>query len=598
MTATSNALLEEFQAEAEVEKNETRGAAGGESRISTDLKLGIVPKEDRANMRKALTFVKRALKVSDTGDHIGAAKFALKAFDLAPDAALPNHIVGLILFRLGRLSRALEFYERAWKADPNDPEIYLNMGIVAWKLDMLEAAEKFYRLCNQLAPENIDGIINLASVIRDQGKFDDAIEILRGKIYLFPEQIELWNSLGTVVADAGDPVGAAPFYIEALRLKPDFSRAHNNLANVYELVGEPEKAIHHFQEALKRPQDATDRATMMHGYALALLEAGRLEEGWRAQQIRLDPDNTQATLFTMKPPRWESLDLADVKGKTVVIVGEQGLGDEILFLNSAHEFEEAIGPEGQLKIACEKRLIPLIARSFPKAKVHYHMSVVLEGRNVRATPNFDDDADLWTPMGDQVGALRPSVESFPDTPAFLTPDPVRVAEFKAELDELGPELKVGMVWKSLRMTANRQRYFSPLDAWKPVLKVPGTQFINMQYGDAEDDIAKARDEFGIEIYTPRTLDLRDDLDGVAAMGVALDLMIGPMNASINLSGACGGDIWVFGSNRSNWSVFSSDRLPWYPSSTFYWGEGFADWTGTMAKIEKDLRIRAKKHNNN
>ena len=593
MSTTSTALIEEFSTEAEIEKNHTRGASSVSNAMAVDVKMAAIPKEERASMRKALGFVKRALKMSNGGDHQGGAKYALKALDLAPDAAMPNHAVGLLLFRLGRLSKALEFYERAWKADPNDAEIYLNMGIVAWKLDMLEAAEKFYRLCSQLAPDNLDGIINLASVLRDQARFEDAIEILRLEIFKRPEIVELWNSLGTVLADSGDPVGATPFYLEALRIKPDFSRAHNNLANVYELTGEPAKAVEHFDEALKNPQDVTDQATMKHGRSLALLEAGRLEEGWKAQQIRLDPDHTQATLFTMRPPRWESLDLAELRGKKVVIVGEQGLGDEVLFLNSAHELADAIGPDGEMRIACEKRLIPLIKRSFPQAKVDHHVSAVIEGRNVRAAPSLDDGADFWTPMGDQLGALRPTVESFPTTPAFLTPDAARVAEFRTELDELGPGLKVGILWKSLRMNAQRQRYFSPLDSWKTILDTKGVHFINMQYGDTEDDLAYVRDTLGLDIYTPKTLDLRDDLDGVAAMGVALDHTIGPMNASLNLAGACGGEIWVISANRRHWTIFSSDKLLWYPNSQLFWGEGFANWGDVMGKIGVALKQRVK-----
>ena len=589
---TDAALLEEFNTEAEAEKNETRGALGGAGHIGAETKLGVIPKAQRANFRKAAALCKRAIKQSDEGDHVGAAKHALKALDISPDTALPNHTVGLLLFRLGRLSKALEFYERAWQFDPNDDEIYLNMGIVAWKLDMLEAAEKFYRLCVQANPDSINGLINLASVLRDQAKFEDAIELLREKIYLHQGNPDLWNSLGTVLAESGDPVGSVPFYSEALRLKPDFARAHNNLANVFELTGEPDKAVEHFEQALKNPQDKIDRATMRHGHSMALLASGRLAEGWQAQQVRLDPDNTQATLFVMKCPRWESLDLNELKGKTVTIVGEQGLGDEILFLNAGHELQERIGPDGELRIACEKRLIPLIARSFPDAKVDHHVSTVLEGRNVRAGNGLDVDADFWTPMGDPLGALRPDVESFPDTPAFMTPDESRVAEFKAELDALGPEMKVGILWKSLKMNASRARFFSPLDHWKPVLQTPGVKFINMQYGETADDLKRASEEFGVDIYTPETLDLRDDLDGVAAMGKALDLMIGPMNASINLSASVGGEVWVFLSQRRHWTTFSSDRIPWYPTSTLFFGDGFADWSGIMAKIADALAKRA------
>lgn len=588
---TDAALLEEFNTEAEAEKNETRGALGGAGHIGAETRLGVIPKDQRANFRKAAALCKRAIKQSDDGDHVGAAKHALKALDISPDTALPNHTVGLLLFRIGRFSKALGFYERAWKLDPNDDEIYLNMGIVAWKLDMLEAAEKFYRLCVQVNPDSINGLINLASVLRDQGKFEDAIELLREKIYLHQGNPDLWNSLGTVLAESGDPVGSVPFYTEALRLKPDFARAHHNLANMFELTGEPDKAVEHFEEALRNPQDKIDRATMRHGLSMALLASGRLTEGWQAYQVRLDPDNTQAALFAMRCPRWESLDLDELKGKTVTIVGEQGLGDEILFLNAGNELLESIGPDGELRIACEKRLIPLITRSFPTARVDHHVSTVLEGRNIRAGNGLDVGADFWAPMGDPLGALRPSIESFPDKPAFMTADPVRVEEYRAELAELGNGVKAGILWKSLKMNASRSRFFSPLDHWKPVLQTPGVTFVNMQYGDLSDDLVKVRDEFGVDIYTPRNLDLLNDLDGVAAMGVALDMTIGPMNAAMNLAGACGGEIWIFSSNRRNWTTFSADCLPWYPNSQYFWGDGFADWSGIMAKIARALAAR-------
>lgn len=591
MKTTNTALIEEFAADAEIAKNQARGASGAARAPSIELKLGVLPEAQRTIMRKALGLVKRALKISNAGDHRGGAKYALKALDLAPEAAMPNHAVGLLLFRLGRLSRALEFYERAWKADPDDAEIYLNMGIVAWKLDMLDAAETFCRLCIKIDPQSVDGTINLASILRDQGRYDDAIEILRMEIYKQPEAIELWNSLGTVLSDSGDPEAARPFYDEALRIKPDFSRAHNNIANIYEMIGQPLKAIEHFDLALRNPQDAVDRATMTHGRSMALLASGQLEAGWLAQQSRLNPDNMQATLFSLTPPRWESLDLADVRGKRVLMVGEQGLGDEILFLNSGQEFIDAIGPDGQLHIACEKRLIPLIARSFPDAIVNFHVSAVVEGRNVRAAPHMDKNVDLWTPMGDPLGVLRPTHESFPTTPAFLTPDPERVAEFRAELDALGPKLKVGMLWKSLKMSGKRHQYFSPLDAWKSILDTEGVQFINMQYGDTEEDLDYLKNTMGVDIYTPKNLDLRDDLDGVAAMGVALDLTIGHMNASLNLAGSCGGEIWVVNENRQHWTILNADKLLWYPSSRYFWGKHYADWDYVMNKLGLALKER-------
>lgn len=590
---TDAALIDEFQAEAEAAKNDAVGARGVRGRLSTELRLGVVPKAQRDKYRKATSLVARGIKLSDQGDHQEASKYVLRALDMAPDFALTNHAVGLILFRVGRLSRALEYYERAWKIDPKDAEIYLNMGIVAWKLDMLPAAEKFYRLCVKIDPDNLNGIINLASVLRDQARMDDAIEILRSSIFLHPENVELWNSLGTVLAEAGDPAGAMTFLAEALRLKPDFARAHNNMANMYELIGEPIKAVEHFDLALRNPQDELDRATMKHGRSLLLLASGRVSEGWQAQQGRLDPNNSQATIFAMSCPRWESHDLADIKGKTVVLVGEQGLGDEVLFLNTAQELMDAIGPEGELRIACEYRLVPLVQRSLPNARVGNHTSAKVEGRDVRTANHLDEGADYWTPMGDPLIALRPTLESFPKRPAFLTPDPERVEHWKDYLGQLGSGLKIGILWKSLKMTAHRARFFSDFEDWKPIFAVDGINFINLQYGEIARELALAKSHYGVDIHQPEGIDLKMDLDDIAALSSSCDLVIGPMNATSNLAAAAGGLVWLIHSRSTAWPLLGTHHMLWYPQTRSYFGKGFRDFDNLMPQIASDLETFVK-----
>ena len=553
------ALIDEFNAEAETAKNDAIGARGSRGRLSAEIRLGVVPKSQRDKYRKAASLVTRGIKLSDEGDHQEAAKYVLRALDMAPDVALTNHAVGLVLFRVGRLSKALEYYERAWKIDPKDAEVYLNMGIVAWKLDMLGAAEKFYRLCVQLDPGNLSGITNLASVLRDQARIEDAIEILRSAIFLHPENVELWNSLGTVLAESGDPAGAMTFFSEALRLNPDFARAHNNMANMYELLGKPFEAVEHFELALRSPQDAMDRATMEHGRSLLLLACGRIEEGWKAQQGRLDPNNSQATIFAMSCPRWESHDLADIKGKTVVLVGEQGLGDEVLFLNTAQDLLDAIGPDGELRIACEYRLVELVQRSLPLAKVGHHTSVKLEGRDVRTANHLDDGADYWTPMGDPLIALRPSLESFPKRPAFLTPDPGRVQVWRDYLDGIGD----------------------------------GVNFINLQYGEIAKELQQAKDMFGVDIHQPQGIDLKMDLDDIAAFASSCDLVIGPMNATSNLAAASGGKVWFIHARSTAWPLLGTDHMRWYPRTRSFFGTGFRDFNNIMPQVASNLEQMVK-----
>lgn len=591
MQAQTLNLEAELAAGAEEEKHETPLVA---NQSATALKLEThvdrLSKDTRKKHQKIVALVKRAMRSSDSGDHTGGARLAHKALELAPDLALTNHVMGLMLLRLGRLSTSLDFFETAWKIDPQDPEIYQKLGLVAWKLDMLEVAEKFYRLQAQIAPDAVDAILNLSGVLRDRGMFDEAIEILRTQIFAHPEDHELWNSLGSVVSESGDPEQAATFYIEALRLKPDFARAHNNMANVYELTGEPAKALPHYDEALKSPADAEDRATMAHGRSMVLLASGRIREGWVGNESRLDPHRKGATLFSTKKPMWDGIDPAQIRGKTVALVGEQGLGDEVLFLSIVKDMLEAIGPDGELRIACEYRLKELVQRSFPDAKVHHHLSTEIEGQDVRAIPQVEDGLDFWTPMATPLRAFRNALEDFPDRhTGFLKPEPGDFAAFRQQLAGFGPGPKVGILWKSLKMTAKRARFFSAFDAWKPVLDVSGAEFVNLQYGKVEEELEIARERFGVTVHQPQDIDLKMDLDKVAALASACDLVIGPMNATTNLAAASGGKVWFIHARSSTWTLLGQGRSLWYPQTRSFFGDGFRDWDGTMQRVADELR---------
>lgn len=575
----------------------TQTAAPAEPRILKDAaEPGRLPEiESRAGNaaeRKMLTALKQALKIAEVQPE-RAARMALKAAEMAPNNATARNAAGVLLERTGRLSAALEQYEASWRLDPDGPDIYLNLGLAAWKLDMLEGAERFFRIHLSKNPERVDGAINLAGVLRDKGDYADAIEILRRAIYTAEDNTELWNSLGTVLLESGDPEQAETFYRESLRLDEGFARGWHNLAFSLDLRGRLDEALQAFDTALESPASKTDEMEMRHGRALSLLASGDLQSGWDEYDVRLDPDYREATVFKIGAPRWRG-EAGELAGKRVLLVGEQGLGDEVLFMNACAELIEAVGLEGQVLIACEPRLVSLFARSFPQAKIGPHITKQLEGRKFRfvAWLEREGGADLWLPMGDMAGLFRRSLDAFPDH-AFLTPDPERVAAFKAQLDAMGDGPKLGLVWKSMLMAGKRAKYFSPFEQWRPVLQTPGAVFVNLQYGDTDAELARAQKDYGVEIHQIEGLDLKNDLEGVAALGAALDLAMGPMNASTNLAAAAGGEVW-FLAYKSHWPLLGSGALPWYAGSRAFSPEEWGDWTGAMNRMAGALGERMKK----
>jgi ADP-heptose:LPS heptosyltransferase len=188
-------------------------------------------------------------------------------------------------------------------------------------------------------------------------------------------------------------------------------------------------------------------------------------------------------------------------------------------------------------------------------------------------------------MASLLAVFRPSIDAFPERRGYLVPDPDKVAHWKAELEKLGPGLKVGLHWKSLVLTGSRARYFSSFERWRPVLTTPGTVMVNLQCGDVTEDLAAA-EAAGVRIWTP-PIDLKDDLEDVAALSAALDLVIGPGIAGTNLAAAVGGTAWMI-SAPDDWHYLGTERYPFYPHLRYFRRDSFADWEGAIARIRAAL----------
>ncbi|MCH8489111.1 MAG: hypothetical protein LAT81_04160 [Oceanicaulis sp.] len=98
----------------------------------------------------------------------------------------------------------------------------------------------------------------------------------------------------------------------------------------------------------------------------------------------------------------------------------------------------------------------------------------------------------------------------------------------------------------------------------------------------------------MRIHTPEGLDLKDDLDGVAAIGKACDLVLGPMNASTNLAAAVGGNVWFIRPTLISWAMLGQREMLWYPQTRTFAGQFYRDWAGAMTAVTQALQDYAAK----
>jgi tetratricopeptide (TPR) repeat protein len=529
--------------------------------------------------------LERALKYWRRGDTGRAAKFALEATEADDGNAQAFHMLALALEKLGHLHKALVTFERAFALDPDDADLLLNLGLTAWNLDMLDGAERMFRLYIEKRPNNPAGYNNLGSVQRDRGDLSAAIDTLRNAIYLMPEQAMLWNALATALAEEGRADESLVFYHEAQRLDPKFARVWHNLGYTYSHLGRLAEAKDAYEAALKLQGNAHEAIESRHSRSVCLIGMGRLAEGFAEYEVRHKPEFRAYTLHYTKAPLWRGEPLA---GKRILIVGEQGLGDELMFANTLPDLARAVGDNGKLQIAVDPRLVPIFRRSFPAADVGSYEDRKLEGKPVRIFhwARENGDPDFYAPMGTPLHILRKELDDFPRE-GFLKADEEKRLAFRARLAALGPGPYVGICWRSMVLGHKRRKYFSAIEAWKPVLSFPGATFVNLQYGEVSSELAAAREQLGVTIHHFNDLDLKNDLDGAAALTAACDLVISAPTAAAAMAGALGTEVWFVVASRV-WPQLGTDHYPWYRQTRVFAPEKFGDWDRLMPRVRAAL----------
>ncbi|HEX4096453.1 MAG TPA: tetratricopeptide repeat protein, partial [Caulobacteraceae bacterium] len=317
-----------------------------------------------------------ALPSMDADDAVSRTREALRS---NPENGELWRALGMAHELRQEFDQATLAYERALQLMPDDAAIAGDLGRLAHRLGMLPQAVQLLSAHLQARPGDLDAINTLACVLRDQHDYDAAIALLRDAIAKAPEAAALWNTLGTVLSARGDGETARTFFLEALRLEPHHPGARYNLACAELELGEVEAALADCERALAEATSPSERATIGFARATMLLCAGRLGEGWDAYEARFDPDLPDSPIFEIELPR---LAKGPAAGR-ILVVGEQGVGDEILFASLLPD----LAAEGaQIAAAVDPRLVGLFERSFPGLGIVPHATRRDKGRRRRWVP--------------------------------------------------------------------------------------------------------------------------------------------------------------------------------------------------------------------
>ena len=171
-----------------------------------------------------------------------------------------------------------------------------------------------------------------------------------------------------------------------------------------------------------------------------------------------------------------------------------------------------------------------------------------------------DDFDIHLPMGSLYRHFLDNIIQNPKPDAYLVPDPERVKYWKERLNSIGKGPYIGIIWKSSVVSGYRSQHYPPISEWSPVLKIPDVTFINLQYKDFADDLAKVRDELGVTVHNFEDLDQYNNVDDVVALCAALDMAVTTKVTPMIFSSAVGTPTKIANLRQSIWNTILNNPV--------------------------------------
>lgn len=354
-------------------------------------------------------------------------------------------------------------------------------------------------------------------------------------------------------------------YAQAFVQDPDNFSAWNNYGNVIREMGYPDRAIPFLEHALKLiPTNSTARFNL----AVTLLLMGDYERGWRAYEDRWNYEHLAGTLPDFKQPRWTGQDL---KGKRLLFIGEQGIGDTIQFMRFARELD-ALGAE--ITAMVPAGLVPLISGPGVLQRT------LAFGSDI---PDFD----YWTPMMSVPQYLNITLENLPRQQFYVVPSRETIQIWR---DRLGPKtrMRVGFCWSGRRDTWINQHKAMPFLVMLDLIKKnPQYEWVNLQV-DATAEEEQLLNAQGIKTYPGTIMNMAD----TAGLIANLDVVLSVDTAVAHLAGALGANVWVMLNQYAvDWRwLLGRDDSPWYPTAKLFRQPQIDDWHSVTSKIHRWLDL--------
>ena len=448
------------------------------------------------------------------------------------------------LHQQGQADEAEKLYAKVLKADRRNFDALHALGLLKHQQGHSDEGLRLIGAALKIKPNYADALLTYGNILSELQRHEEALGPFERAVALSPQSARALNNQGNALAVLRRLDEALACFDRALTLDPRHAGTLINRAYTLLELGRYAEAIADYERALKfRPDDAESQQYL----AFAEFCMGKFASAWKRYEWRWkSPLSAPARHGSL--PRWNG---GEVNG-AILVWGEQGLGDEIIYASMMVDLTKRAK---SVVLEVEPRLTKLFSRSLPGVQV------------IGRGDELPHDIVTQSPLASLGQYLRPDWESFSrQHAAYLLADPDLTARLHARLSPNG-ETVIGLSWVS-KSLAFGQFKTAQLADFESILRRPHCRFADLQYGDTLAEREAVTQATGITVERLADIDNTNDIDGLAALITACDLVVTVSNTTAHLAGALGKPTLLFvPQSRGQLWYWFNDRndSPWYPS---------------------------------
>ena len=477
------------------------------------------------NAKIARDLIASAARLHQAGQLEQAEKIYQQVLIVRPNQADAVHLLGVIACQRQQLDRGLELISRAILLSPTTGEYHNSLGNVLSGLKRMEEAIASYRRAYELDPKNLAALNNLAMALGHEDFTAESLALF-DRLIAIKNDVGPWHTnRGGIQYNAGMLTAAIESQRRAIALQPDLAGAHTKLAT-------------------------------------ALLSLGQFAEGWKEYTWRFVGGATANPALEDAAPVWDGSPIA---GKTLLVQGEQGLGDVL----QCARYLPLIAEQGVTVIVrCKPSLKMLLGRV---AGVAQTLSV---GEPI--PPH-----DLQVPIFSLPLIFQTDEQTIPRAIPYLFADENKAKKYGGG----GSVKRVGLAWAGSEEHGNNRRRSCPAEALNALAGIENIEFHRLQLPRTLPGPS------GLTLID-HTVELHD-FDDTAALVSNLDLVISVDTSIVHLAGAMGKPVWVLLPFAAEWRWLTQrEDSPWYPTARLFRQTSAGDWNGVMQRVRSVLEAMA------